>query len=230
MVTTGQYSVVNCGGNSSLIVNLLNRLYFSLIPVIEDAQSTEPSPAYTAFFKDPSYAPFITTVFTNITRGVPLTPPAPYSSNGAPVFLCVTAPNQFTYTIDDPKDAYTDCVADPTMTSDYLGFSPPRQYIILCPSFFTSNLVSVPPLSTCLTVNTSINKFRGNGLEFRVYKMWILLAMITHYYLYASTGISATINTNDVNRCLRLAADQSLLNANNYVYYAASESSLTGNL
>ncbi len=230
MVTTGRYNVVNCGGNSSLIVNLLNRLYFSLLPVIEDAKSTEPSPAYTAFFKDPSYALFISAVFTNITRGVPLTPPAPYSSNGAPVFLCVTAPDQFTYRLDGPKDAYTDCVADPTMTSDYLGFSPPRQYIILCPSFFTSNLVSVPPLNTCLTVNTSINKFRGNGLELRVYKMWILLAMITHYYLYVSTGISATINTNDVNKCLRLAANQSLLNANNYLYYAASESSLTGNL
>ena len=69
MVMTGQYNVVNCGGNTSLIVNLLDKLYSSLLPVIEDANSTEPSPAYTAFFKDPSYAPFVTVRVGALAQG-----------------------------------------------------------------------------------------------------------------------------------------------------------------
>lgn len=51
--------------------------------------------------------------------------------------------------------------------------------------------------------------------------------MITHYYLYLSTGIVAITNTNDANKCFHLTAEQSRLNANNYVYYAASKSSST---
>ncbi|CAF9919648.1 MAG: hypothetical protein ALECFALPRED_001248 [Alectoria fallacina] len=222
MVMTGQYSIVNCAGNTSLVVNLFNKLYSALLPVIQDAGSPAPSPAYTAFFKDPSYAPFISALFQNITTGVPLTPPAPYSFNGAATILCVTAPEQFTYSIDGPRDAYTDCLANPTTTSYYPGFLPPKQYIVLCPSFFTSNIVSIPPPSNCLTVTTYINRFRGNGLSLSGYKMWILLVMITHYYLYASTGLVNITSTNDVNKCFRLGAEESSLNVNNYAYYAAS--------
>lgn len=227
---TGQYSVVNCQGNTSFVVNLLNKLYSSLLPVIQDTKSTDKSPAYEAFFKDSSYAAFISALFTNITTGVPLTPPAPYSFNGAPTLLCVTAPDQFTYRYDGLVDAYNHCLANPTTTAYYVGFSPPKQYIILCPSFFTSNIMSIPPPNTCLTVNTYINRFRGSGKDFWLYKMWNLLLMITHYYLYASTGNLAITNTEDANKCFRLAAEQSILNANNYLYYAASKSPSTGDL
>lgn len=221
----GEYNVVNCGGNTTLVVNLLTKLYASLLPVIEDAKSTNPSPAYKAFFKDPSYANLVSTLFTNVTTGIPMTPPAPYSFNGAAVLLCVTAPEQFTYTINGhPLDAYTDCLANPTTTSSYVGFVPPKQYIILCPSFFTSNIVSIPPPNTCLTVDNSIKSFLGNGLNAWGYKMWILLGMIVHYYLYTSTGSTAITNVNDANKCFRLAPGQSVVNANNYVYYAASKS------
>lgn len=222
MYMTGQYTVANCGGNTSLVVHLLNRLYTALLPVIEDAKSTNTSPAYDAFFEDPSSAPFVSALFTNVTSGVALTPPAPYSLNGAPTLLCVTEPGQFMYKFDGQKDAYTECLASPTTTSKYIGFDPPKQYIIVCPSFFTSSIVSVPPPNTCLTVNTYINRFHGDGQSFWLYKMWIVLEMITHYYLFASTGLLTITNTNDANKCFRLAAEQSRLNANNYVYYAAS--------
>lgn len=222
IVMSGQYNIVNCGGNASVVIYLLDKLYSVLLPVIQDAESTNPSPAYKAFFKDSSYAPFISALFKNITTGVPLTTPAPYSSNGAATLLCVTAPEQFTYNYDGPVDAYTSCLANPTTTSSYPGFDPPKQYIVLCPSFFTSNIVTVPPPNNCLTVNTYINRFRGNGQSFWLYKIWILLEMITHYYLYASTALVGITNTNDANKCFRLPAEQSSLNANNYVYYVAS--------
>ena len=222
---SGRYNIVNCGGNTSVVINLLNKLYVALLPVISDAESLDSSSAYKTFFKDSAYAPFISTLFTNITTGIPLTSPAPYSSNGAATLVCVTAPEQFTYTYHGRVDAYTSCLANPNTTSNYPGFDPPKQYIILCPSFFTSNIVSVPPPNNCLTVIKYINKFVGNGQSFLLYKMWILLEMITHYYLYASTRALGISNTTDVNKCLGLPAEQSSLNANNYVYYAASKSS-----
>lgn len=227
MVMTGRYNVVNCGGSTSLVVNLLSRLYSSLLPVIQDANSNTPSPAYNAFFKNPSYAPFVSALFSNVTTGVPLTPPAAYSFNGAVAFICVTAPEQFTYSsIGGRQDAYNECLANPAVFSNYIGFDPPKQYIVLCPSFFTSNVVTVPPPNTCLTVNTYINRFRGNGQDFWGYKMWIMLVMITHYYLYTSKRITTITNIADANKCFRLSAEQSILNANNYVYYAASKSCL----
>ena len=225
MVTTGQYNVVNCGGNATLVVNLLNKLYASLLPVIQDAKSTTPSPAYKAFFKDPASANVVSTLFTNITTGVPMTPPAPYSSNGAAAFLCVTAPDQFIYKIDGRRtDAYTDCLANPTVASNYVGFIPPKQYIVICPSFFTSNIASIPPPNTCLAVNMYTNGFLGNGQQTWWYKTWILLGMLVHYYLYTSAGSISVTNIIDANKCLQLAAEQSRLNANNYIYYATSKS------
>lgn len=225
MVTTGQYNVVNCGGNAALVVGLLNNLYASLLPVIQDAKSTISSPAYKAFFKDPSSANLVSTLFTNITTGVPLTPPAPYSSNGAAAFLCVTAPHDFIYKIDGRRtDAYTECLADPAVAADYLGFNPPKQYIIICPSFFTSDIASIPPPSTCLPFNMYTNGFLGNGQRTWWYKMWILLGMLVHYYLHTSTGSNAVTNIDDANQCLQLSPEQSSLNANNYIYYAASKS------
>ena len=56
--------------------------------------------------------------------------------------------------------------------------------------------------------------------------MWILLDNIVHYYLYTATGAQPSTLTDrtDPNRCFRLGAEASSLNAFNYVYYAASKS------
>ena len=89
----------------------------------------------------------------------------------------------------------------------------------------TSNIVSVPPPNTCLTVNQSTNRFNGNGQNVWLFKMWILLEDIVYYYLFTTTGTQAftLANRNDPNKCFRLGAEASSLNAFNYVYYAASE-------
>ena len=151
MVMSGRYSVVNCGGNTNLIVNLLDKLYSALLPVIEDPpvhdadQDPNISPAYQAFFKDPSYASFVSTLFRNVTTGVPMTAPQTYSFGGSPSFFCVTAEGQFTYTHNGiDKDAYRDdCSA--TTVGNYRGFIPPQPWITLCPSFCTSKFRSSAP-------------------------------------------------------------------------------------
>ena len=224
MVMSGKYTVTNCGENTDRVVKLLNKLYSTLLDVIQDVESTNPSAAYNAFFKDPSYAPFVSTLFKNVTTGVPMTPPGLYSINGGVSFMCVTAPHQFTFNLNGPQDAYTMCVGNPNTKASYVGFIPPKQYAILCPSFFTSNIAAYPRPNTCLTVNKYFNRFQGNGQLFWAYQMWILLGMITHYYLYTSTGVFAFTGKTDVNQCVRLDAKQSSLNGNNYVFYAASKS------
>lgn len=230
MVTSGRYSVVNCGGNTSLIVNLLEKLYSTILPVIEDPpvhdadQDPNISPAYQAFFKDPSYASFVSTLFRNVTTGVPMTVPQTYSFGGSASFFCVTAKDQFSYRHNGvDRDAYTDDCSTTTV-GHYRGFIPPQPWITLCPSFFTSNIVSVPPPNTCLTVNQSTNRFNGNGQNVWLFKMWILLENIVHYYLFTTKGTLAftLVNRNDPNKCFGLGAEASSLNAFNYVYYAAS--------
>ena len=224
MVQSGEYSVTNCKSNTFPVVHLLDQLYDALQPVIADAKSPNPGPAFRAFFKDPVYGPFVTTILTNVTTGVPLTPPSLYSFNGGVSFVCVDDKHQFTFTLNGPRDAYTDCQAAPNRVSFYVVFDPPKPYIILCPSFFTT-LAPVPPPDTCLSVSTYLNRFQGNGEALRKYQMWVLLSGILQYYIYASQRSLHASAAVDVNKCFRLAANRSILNAANYVFYVASRSS-----
>ena len=148
MVMTGRYSVVNCGGNTTLVVNLLQKLYSTLLPVIEDPPVHDPdqdpntSPAYETWFKDPSYASFVSTLFRNVTTGVPMTVPQTYSFGGSPSFFCLTAENQFRYRHNGVlRDAYTDDCTGGNV-ANYIGFVPAKPWITLCPSFCTSDFPS----------------------------------------------------------------------------------------
>ena len=224
MVLKNNYNVVNCGENTGLVHDLLGNLSTALLRVIVDVKFAGPSSAYTTFFKDPLYRPFITSLLTNISTGVPLTPPSTYSFNGGVSFFCPTAPGQFIFELDTPRDAYKDCLANPKTTAFFPVFRPPQPFVIVCPSFFTSGIAALPPPNHCLSVNTLTNRFRGNGQPFWLYQIWILMSMIAHYYLWTSTQVPDIINTNDANTLLGLAPSQSRFSAGSYVYYAASES------
>lgn len=220
------YSVVNCGDNTALVFDLLAQLRTALDLVIQDAKSTTPGPAYQAFFKQSSVAPFVSEVLTNVSTAVPLSPPALYSFSGGVTFMCMTGPEQFTFTLNGPRDGYDECLNNPSDFTKFPLFIPPKQYILLCPSFFSSGLAAVPPPNNCFTVSTYTNKFREPGSTLAMYQMWILLAAITQYLLYLSTRKPSLIQTLDVNKCFGLGSQRSSLNSGNYVYYAASESLL----
>ena len=210
---------------------MLDDLYDGLLPVIRDSKLPQPSPAFWTFFKDTANAPFVTALLTNVTKGNSMTPAAPpISPNGSPAFFCVDGENQFTYTAPDPStgvkrfyDTYTTCLEAGTNTASYLGFTPPKQYIIICPFFWSSRITAVPPPNTCLTVSTYTNRYRENGQRQRFFRMWILLEELAHYYIYTSTLRLDAPDIYDVNKCVRLAAKTAYLNAISYVYYAASK-------
>ena len=219
------YTVVNCGENTDHVHDLLTKLRTALLPAILDARSLPPSIPFTTFFKTPLYKPFISTLIANVSTGAPMTARSLYSMRGGVSFFCVTAPGQFSFELDNnPRDSYDDCKANPQTTTYFPIFQPPQPFVIICPSFFTSNIAALPPPNHCLSVNTLTNRFRGNGESLWLYQMWILMSMITHYYLWTSTQVADFLSENDVNTLYGLSSSQARLSVNSYVYYAASKS------
>ena len=121
------------------------------------------------------------------------------------------------------QDTYTTCLKNPTHAAIFLGFTPPKQFIVICPVFWTDALPAVPPPETCLSVSMYTNKFRENGRRQRQFRIWILLEELAHYYIYTSTLRKDAPDIYDVNKCFRLAAETAYLNAVSYVYYVASK-------
>ena len=117
-------------------------------------------------------------------------------------------------------DAYQKCNQSPAGPIFQLQSTP---YIIVCPAFFNiANLDDLPPDNNCLRISTYINRFQDNGRLLVQYRLWILAEMIVSFYL-SSTTLTLIEDASDVNRCVRLAPADSMLNARSYVYYVACE-------
>lgn len=158
-------------------------------------------------------------LLTNVTTGVSLYPPEqPFHQTGSPLFICATGVGQIVGKRGG-IDYYYQCLLDPYNNFIAIGGTP---YIVVCPYLFSSGVPDSPPADTCLTVNTSINRFRGMGLDLAKFKVWALLEGILKYYIYATTGSSGIFAT-DVNKCVRLGSRQMVENPSNYVYYTASK-------
>ena len=214
---------------------MLGELYDGLLPVIRDSKLNQSSPAFRTFFEDSANAPFVTSLLTNVTEGVAMTSPTDtVSPNGSPVFFCVDGENQFTYLSTDPStgvklryDTYKLCLEAVTNPAMYIGFDNPKQFIVICPVFWSNTIDSYPPPDTCLSVSRYTNKYRENGQRQRLFRMWILLEELAHYYIYTSTLRKDAPDIYNVNECARLPAETAYLNAISYVYYAASKLSST---
>ena len=88
--------------------------------------------------------------------------------------------------------------------------------IILCPHFF--ELPVKPRTSQCLTLSRFRNGFSEDGLQNFSYQVWVLMHEITHFYVSRYPA-----ETYLVNGCLFLSANDSVIDAQNYVYDAISE-------
>ena len=184
-----------------------------------DASLVSPSPAFRTFFNSASNAPYVKQLLTNVTTGVSLYPPDQrFQQTGSPLFICATAGGQIVGKRGG-IDYYLQCLLDAYDSLMAISGTP---YIVVCPYLFASGVSDLPPADNCLSVNTSINRFRTLGVDFTKFKVWIVLEAILEYYIYATTGSSGNIAT-DVNRCVRLGAKQMLANSRNYVYYVASK-------
>lgn len=218
---SGRYTIVNCGNpDAARLVSLLDNLWTVLQPSIRDASLIDPSPAFRTFFNSANNAPYVRQLLTNVTTGVSLYPPEqPFHQTGSPLFICATAGGQIVGKRGG-IDYYYQCLLDPYDSLIAITGTP---YIIVCPYLFSSGVPDSPQADNCLTINTSINRFRGLGTDFRKFQVWTLLEGILRYYIYATTGSSGSFAT-DVNRCVTLGARQMVENPSNFVYYVASKS------
>ena len=68
-VNFGTYRIRYCGDKSSLVIDLLQKLFEILDTAIEDAMSNPTSPAYNTFFKHVYYREEVLDVLTGIAFG-----------------------------------------------------------------------------------------------------------------------------------------------------------------
>ena len=190
-----------------------------LQPSLRAVSVSDVSPAFGTFFGAATLSPHVKSVLTNVTTGVSLYPPQRrFQQTGSPLLICATADGQLVGKRDG-VDYYYQCLLYPYKSLIAISGTP---YIVICPYFFSGEVADSPPANMCPTVDPSINRFRGTGLDFTGFKVWALLEGILRYYIYATARVSSSF-AQDVNQCVRLGARQRIENPKNYVYYAASE-------
>lgn len=233
---TGPYHTYNCGTHTSAISVLISTLIATLEPVLDDVSRTTSSPAYTTFFKNIGFAPSVYDLLSNITTGTPIAPgphavldapPEVFGSPSPPQFVCITGYEQITWSLEAGGqggrqfDAYTACQQSPVHAFGVFGTRFLKNSIVLCPAFWTYAAIPSLSKSTCLIVDPHFNRFRDNGRRMVNYQLWVLLHELAHTYIYARSGSLADVST--ANDCMSLAGSSAVNNAQNYVFYAASE-------
>ena len=95
-------------------------------------------------------------------------------------------------------------------------------YIFLCPLFWSRQ--PAPTTENCPRVIH--NRFVGNPALLSDYKTYILIHEMVHFYLGATTltPYSFPSEKYQLNECVALDRDNSLLNPSNYQFYIASKS------
>lgn len=222
----GNYSIRNCSPRSPNIALLLKILKHELQPSINDLDSEDFSPAYTAFFKDIYYAPFIKRILENVALGTKF-PLDGSSQLQAPTIVCVRDTNEIVYReAGSEKDAYTECIAHASLPTINLLHGQPRA-IILCPSFFEDK--PFPPRfpSGCLTVDHKSKRFIEDERRLTRYQLFSLLYELVHFYVMMARGGDG--NLRPVDACMRLRGERAIHNPQNFVYYVASEWTLLHN-
>lgn len=94
-------------------------------------------------------------------------------------------------------------------------------YIVICPVFFTQASIPVQSTASCLTIDPYRNRFVQDGKSLIKYQLWHILHELVHYYVYST--VEDHIDIYGINACLALPARAAVLNAQSYVYYAASK-------
>ena len=222
-VMSGNYGIFNCGTNATGIVTLLETLRSTLEEVLQDLDSRRSSRAFNTFFKDIRNAPYVRQVIQNITSDSP-TSVIDTGHRNFPGFVCATAPRQVWWTSGDGEetDAYDRCLQHDRVAASSILSTADFPLIVLCPYFF--EWPAIPPISkhSCSKVDSQSNAFADNGLGMIVFQMWAVMHELVHMYIYWSSG--AELDLYDINQCLHLPESETVQNAQNYAFYAASQS------
>lgn len=215
----GQYVALNCKSNNQHLSSVLLHLQDALKPVLTDLDSKRSSTAYWTFFKDITYAPYVRSVLSDVVGGVAISVEHE-STPQTPRFVCVDGPGQVIWDEGQARtDAYDQCTScDPVAAAILL----PGPYIFLCPHFFEWPTVPAVAKTSCLSLDPERPYLFAYGdMKLLAYQMWALLHELVHFYVYATKHTHKDFY--DVNECAYLSGKTAILNAQSYLYYAASK-------
>lgn len=212
----GTYGIHDCGDRAQAVAERLAQTSSMAQAAIADATDGENSDhGYMAIFKDVANAPYINTIFRNISTGAPLPVNAPQGMQElSPMLVCVPPS-----TTDSTSNYFKNHCSPYTPPAVHiLG----TQWVVLCPSFFglkdqaqSSDCPSMSPVGSLLTPYATMAN-----------QCVALLRQLSHFYLGAS---ALALEITAPNNILRLAADFSKCNPGSYALYATSESELSRN-
>ena len=218
----GLFSIYNCGDMTSDIQTLINNLPHILIPAIEDASRPTSSDAYTTFFKDINYAPYVHDILSNISTGAPIPSNASNVPAASPGIFCLTAPGQVIEgSRERPgQDFYSKCLQMNAFAMARVETSS-AHLIFLCPPFWTQPAIPGRVKGACLTVSPHFNRFKQDGGRLLGYRVWVLLHELVHHYIFERSGTQDDFYS--ANECAGLSASAAMENAQNFVFYVASK-------
>ncbi len=223
--SNGLYQIINCGTNAPRMIDAFNSLHGTLQLAVQDAMlssmRSSTSPAYTAFFKDGSRAPYVRSIISNALTGVAVPPGVPGKPAMSPKAVCVSSPDQLQISQGGELfDMHVECLKTPSVRTYIITGS---SLIVICPSFFEVPMTPTPGQSNCVAVSGFLNRFIGAGTQLIDYQIYVLLHEIARYYIYAAN--QDKVDHYDINTCFKLGPLESSQNAQNYAYYVASKSS-----
>ncbi|KAI4242057.1 MAG: hypothetical protein LQ352_007317 [Teloschistes flavicans] len=218
----GPYNVFNCKSRNQHMFDLIKRLRSTLQPAITDLNSSPSSAAYTTFFKNVAYVPYVRDVLSNITNGASI-PSKSKLPPQKPAIYCIDALDQITWTDDDTeKDAWAFCQTHniPPHRVPVLILLP-YPWIAICPTFWHDPALPDPSPSNCYDIHPHRSDFfRQDGKSLLNFRFWHLFHELVHYYVYATR--KAYRDVYGINQCLELAGPHAIENPASYTYYATN--------
>ena len=226
ITASGNYNIVYCNSQSTHTRSNKARLLKTLLPLfttvleqlLNDVKLGTRSPhGFRALFKTSLNKKIVSSVFQKILNQDPInliTERAQYlgTSTAYPTFVCLEPGNPHT------SQALAWCQED---EDTKLTTAPGWEAIFICPHFW--NLPASAHLNQCPTVGAD-NKMVENpdepGLAETMYGA-IVHELVHMYYHKTASLVERVTETYDLQACVDLSAKDSVLNANNYAYYAS---------
>lgn len=211
---SGNYHIRYCGrgpgSKAAQLQTLLPQFWSNLQLAVTDVKRGTASKAYRAYFKSQGNAAYVESIFQKMADGAPVQ----ISVSGAPSkSLRPLWPSILCLDPGIPGVETLQAVCDGTATA---AIVPHREIVLLCPPFWET-LKKVPLRSDCPKVRR--NKFVPD--DYRV--MYNQYGTFVHEFTHAYTRNWDTKEFYNPMDAVKLSAEASLRNPNNYALYAVSE-------
>ena len=212
LVTSGNFEISSCGVQAPLVVETLHQTHDFLLEAINSL----PPPigngsgitVYNAFFKDVNPA-VVKAIYEKIAHGTNIT------IQGVPYLPTIICSNE-----EDPRFAHVWQYCTPRSNEITIGiYLDSSPIIFLCPVWSHIPVYSQPNM--CGTVNSLGTKL-SYPYSFSLTKYHTMVHELAHIYI--GSALQTEDEVYEVNDCMALSPEKSVINAQNYAFYTSCES------